>query len=247
MLDRRNIPWEDFTPKYKFHNAIADPPFGLKEGSKNHKSRNTPIKQKNGSILSAPDPIYIKSEWDNKIPSDLYFDQIKKYSRNQIIFGANYFPVISGVPSFKPPRRDKFDEFLNNFPSGYIIWDKCNGSNDFNDCEVIYTSYDFKSYVLPYMWNGMMQGKSIVHGRTMQGNKKLNQKRIHPTEKPILIYRYLIQMFSGPGEVNLDTHGGSESNTIAHHQEGVDLVILEKDTDIFKQASDRLKQYKIIV
>lgn len=82
--------------EYKRYDVgVVDPPYGIKESSKNHKSRNTPIKQKNGTLLKAPDNNYIKKTWDNEIPSDEYFSELKRITKNQIIWGANYFKALT--------------------------------------------------------------------------------------------------------------------------------------------------------
>lgn len=159
--------------------APVDPEYGIGESNKNHASRNTPIKQKNGAILRAPGPKYKQATWDNEPPSDIFFEELFRVSRNQIIWGANYFRQIVGTP-FKPPRRNDWPNFIDKHPTGWIIWDKVNGDNDFNDCELAWTSYDRPTYILPYMWNGMMQAVSIDKPYVQQGNKSLNERRIHP-------------------------------------------------------------------
>lgn len=225
----------EYSSKY-FPLAIVDPEYGIGESGK--KRTNFKVKQKNGTILKAPENIYVKKNWDNKPAGDEYFTELKRVSLNQIIFGANYFQSIMEVQ--KPPRRDKYADFLNKYPLGFIIWDKVNGDNDFSDCEVIYTSFNFPSFVLPYMWSGMMQGVSINRGTVMQGNKKLNEKRIHPTQKPIIIYKYLLLKFAKIGSKILDTHLGSGSIAIACNDLGYDLVACDNDFEIFTSAIKRL-------
>lgn len=224
--------------------AIVDPEYGIGESSKNHRSRNTPIQQKNGTILKAPDNTYQRKDWDKKPPPPEYFDLLKSKTRHQIIWGANYFESIVGQ-TFKPPRRPDFEKFLSDYPVGWILWDKCNGASDFNDCELAWTSFDRPSTIFRFMWAGMMQGKSITHGHIQQGNKKLNQKRIHPTEKPILLYKWLLTQYVYPGWSLLDTHGGSMSIAIACHDLNFDIDICEKDPDIFTQAKARFENHQL--
>lgn len=224
-----------------FDIAIIDPPYGIKEAKKNHKSRNTPVKQKDGSLLICPSSDYGNKDWDDRAPGQDFFKEVERVSMNQIIFGANYFESL--MPVHKPPRRNEFDEYLEKNPIGIIIWDKINGTNDFNDCEVIWTSMNFKSFVLPYMWNGMMQGISIAQGNVMQGNKKLNEKRLNPTQKPVIIYKYLIDKFCLDGFKILDTNLGSMSIAIAAHEYGMELTGCDNDPDGFKKGIKRVQQH----
>lgn len=228
-----------------FDVGIIDPEYGIGESGKNHKSRNTLVRQKGGQMRRCPSTNYARKDWDEKPASPEYFSELRRTTVHQIIFGANYFESIM-VPC-KSPRREQFDQFLIDNPVGFIIWDKCNGTSDFNDCEIIYTSFTFPSFVLKYMWAGMMQGRSISEGHIMQGDKSLNQKRIHPTEKPIILYKYLIQLainHIGKRRISvLDTHGGSFGNAIACYDMDVDLVICEKDKDYYDAGVKRTNAY----
>jgi site-specific DNA-methyltransferase (adenine-specific) len=229
-----------------FNLCLADPPYGIKESSKNHQGRNTPIKQKNGSILRAPAVDYGRFDWDHETPPTAFFEEIKRVSDIQLIFGANYFESIAGT-AFKSPRRPQFEEFIAGNPYHWIIWDKVNGTNDFNDCELIWCSHPIESYILPFMWNGMLQGKSITEGKIAQGNKKLQQKRIHPTEKPILLYQFLIgQMLnfipaSHKSLKIIDTHLGSGSSILGARRTGLDIDFTgyEKNSIILHKAETR--------
>lgn len=229
-------------PNKYFDIAIVDPEYGIGESSKNHKSRNTIVKQKRGQLLKCPNPNYKIKQWDNAPAGKEYFNELYRVSKHQIIFGANYFESIMSFPT-KPPRRNEYKEFLQNHSSGWIIWDKVNGSNDFNDCEVIFTSFPFKSFVFNYMWAGMMQGKSITEGTTVQGNKKLNEKRIHPTQKPAVIYKWLLEKFAKQGNKILDTHLGSGSIAIACHDYGFELTACELDKEYFDKAMERINNH----
>jgi site-specific DNA-methyltransferase (adenine-specific) len=89
------------------------------------------------------------------------------------------------------------------------------------------------------MWNGMCQG-SPEDGRKQQGNKSMNERRIHPTQKPVALYRWLLKNYAKPGQRILDTHLGSGSIAIACDIEGFDLVGCEIDADYIKAARHRL-------
>lgn len=225
-------------PDNYFDVGFVDPEYGIGESSKNHKSRNTPIKQKNGDVLKAPDPIYTKKNWDDKPATSIYGNELKRVCKDIIVFGANYFEWI-GQP-FKSPRRNEWEQFLKNHPKGWIIWDKVNGDSDFNDCELIYTSFDINSFIYSYMWAGMMQG-SNRNGKIMEGNKKLNEKRIHVTQKPIRLYEFLLNMLCESCMKILDTHGGSFNSAIAAHYFGCEFIGIELDKEYFEAAVNRLK------
>lgn len=237
------------TPNYKnraFNICLSDPPYGINESSKNHQGRNTPIKQKNGSILRAPAVDYGKYDWDRTTPPPAFFEEIKRISDIQLIFGANYFESIAGT-AFKSPRRPQFDDFIAQHPYHWILWDKVRGNTDFNDCELIWCSHPIQSYILPFMWNGMLQGKSITEGTKAQGNKKLQQKRIAVAEKPILVYQFLIgQMLNflpathKPLKI-IDTHIGSGSSILGADKTGLDIEFTgyEINTAILQKAETR--------
>lgn len=95
------------------------------------------------------------------------------------------------------------------------------------------------------MWNGMFQGKSISEGHIQQGNKSLNEKRIHPTQKPIILYDWLIKKYAKEGFKILDTHVGSGSSLIACEKAGLDYVGFEINKYYYDLASDRLQEYKM--
>ena len=154
------------------------------------------------------------------------FDELFRISKNQIIFGCNYFDY--------------------PFGSGRIVWDKCNGSSSFSDCELAYTSFHDSVRLFRYMWNGMIQGKSISEGHIQQGNKKLNEKRIHPTQKPVNLYRWLVQRYLKPGQLVLDTHVGSGSSLIAFEEYGLQYIGYEIDKNYYDLASLRVESTRKI-
>ncbi len=92
------------------------------------------------------------------------------------------------------------------------------------------------------MWAGFSQGKSLKEGRTQQGNKSLNEERIHPTHKPVLLYKWLLHNYAKPGDKILDTHLGSGSSAIAAHDMGFDFVGCEIDKDYYDAACKRFKE-----
>jgi len=211
-------------PDKYFDLAIVDPPYGIGESKSNFDSRNRPIKQKNGAYLNAPNNNYARKEWDSKKPDKEYFLELKRVSKHQIVWGVNYFNFGFGV--------------------GRIVWDKCNGSNEFSDAEIAYQSFTNSTRLLQYMWSGMFQGKSIKEGHIQQGNKKLNEKRIHPTQKPVKLYEWLLINYAKEGDKILDTHLGSGSIAIACHNLGFDLTACELDKEYFDAAIKRINEHK---
>lgn len=211
----------DFPDNY-FDIAIVDPPYGIKEhGGKN---RSKYVKQKNGSSIYVPDGGYKNFGWDNSPPEPEYFKQLFRVSKNQIIWGANYFdyPMAGGM----------------------IIWDKCNDGSDQSDAEIAFNSLTRRVDIFRYMWRGMFQGKSIIEGTIQQGNKKLNEKRIHPTQKPVNLYRWICHKYLQKGMKILDTHVGSASSLIAYEEYGLEYVGYEINKDYYDLAQKRLNEFR---
>lgn len=139
-----------------------------------------------------------------------------RVSKNQIIWGANHF--ISKIP---------YDS------SCWIVWDKENGENDFADCELAWTSFDTAVRRFSFRWAGMLQG-----------NMKDKEERIHPTQKPVSLYKWLLKNYAKEGDRILDTHGGSMSIAIACHDMRFDLDLCELDSEYFESGKKRLEQHK---
>ena len=183
--------------------AIIDPPYGIGEdGDKNH-SRGKLAKSK----------LYTPKQWDKEPPSIEYFNELKRVSKNQIIWGANHF--ISRIP---------YDS------SAWIVWDKQNGETDFADCELAWSSFGCAIRRFSFKWQGMLQG-----------NMKNKESRIHPTQKPVALYKWLLSRYAKQGDTILDTHGGSGSIVIACHDLGFPIIWVEKDADYYMDAVARYK------
>jgi len=159
---------------------------------------------------------YTPKNWDKDSPDIEYFNELFRVSKNQIIFGANHF--ISKIP-------------LDS--SCWIVWDKLNGNNDFADCELAWTSFNTSVRQFTYRWHGMLQG-----------DMKNKEIRIHPTQKPIKLYEWLLMRYAKEGNKILDTHLGSGSSAIAAHNLGVDFVGCEIDKEYFDKALNRFEKYK---
>ena len=160
-----------------------------------------------------------------EVPGEEYFLELERVSKHQIVFGCNYFDW--------------------HFPPGRIVWDKCNDTSCFSNCEIASCSLHDSVKIYRYMWCGMMQGKSVSEGRIAQGNKKLNEKRIHQTQKPVNLYRWLTQKYIQPGWNVLDTHVGSASSLIAFEEAGVRYVGFEKDLGMYQKSRKRLDDFRM--
>ena len=174
-----------------FDLAIVDPPYGI-----DINSSGTHFKEK-----------YKVKDWDKNTPSKEYFEELKRVSKNQIIWGGNYF-------------LDK----LGNCKC-YVIWDKkISEDMSFAMCEMAWTSFK--------------NGAKIYKTSAMQLN------RIHPTQKPIELYEWLLMRYAKEGDKILDTHLGSGSIGIACHNLGYDLTACELDKEYYNAAMERIERHK---
>jgi site-specific DNA-methyltransferase (adenine-specific) len=192
----------------QFDLAIVDPPYGIGEASGQETSRNQSKGRANTPIK------YIKKDWDKQKPTYEYWKELKRVSKNQIVWGGNYFV-----------------ENLTN-SSCWLVWDKDN-SGDFADSELAWTSFKTAVRNFKYRWNGMIQQ-----------NMKNKEVRIHPTQKPKALYEWLLINYAKNGDKILDTHLGSGSIAIACHDLGYDLTGIELDKDYYDAAVKRYNQHK---
>jgi site-specific DNA-methyltransferase (adenine-specific) len=190
-------------PDNYFDLAIVDPPYGIGESSNDNKSRSKLGKSKN----------YGNKNWDDNAPNQDYFNELKRVSKHQVIWGANHF--IENIP--------------NANSSCWIVWDKVNGENDFADCELAYCSQKTAVRKIEFRWHGMLQG-----------NMKEKEIRIHPTQKPIKLYEYCLTKYANEGDKILDTHLGSGSIAIACHDYGFELTACELDKEYYDKAIQRI-------
>jgi len=231
MIELHNIDCMEYMrtlPDKAFELAIVDPPYGIGEDGRKTKSREGFVLQKNGSKRFLPAKKYKDGGYDNKSPDQTYFDNLLRVSKRQIIWGENYM-------------------FFNqkNTSTGRIVWDKVNGQSDQSDCEIAWTNCIKSVRLFPYMWAGFKQGKSLSEPRTMNGNMKINEQRIHPNHKPVALYKWLLHKYAKPGDRILDTHLGSGSIAIACHDMGFDLVGCELDKDYYDAACKRIKNHQL--
>jgi site-specific DNA-methyltransferase (adenine-specific) len=187
--------------------AVVDPPYGI--GAP--KQAATPCQRKKGAnrLNQVAGKLKYRAlnqsncEWDNAIPTHEYFSQLQWITKNQIIWGGNYFPL--------PPSRC------------IICWDKVQPWENFSQIELAWTSFDMPAQLFRY------------DNRT--GNK------LHPTQKPVALYKWLLSKYAKTGDSILDTHGGSMSSVIAAHDMGFDITCIELDKDYFDAAVARIKRF----
>ena len=209
------------TPDGYFDLAIVDPPYGRGEdGGKNRTTVPNSANNTAGTIVKGT--MLPKKNWDKEPPPLEYFAELRRVSKHQIVWGVNYYP--------------------GEWRGGRIIWDKVNDGSDQSDAEIAYCSLIERVDMLRYMWRGMYQGRSTVNGTIQQGDKRLNEKKIHPTQKPVALYKWLLANYAKPGQRILDTHLGSGSIAIACHYFGAHLTAAEIDPDYFAAAIDRIKR-----
>ena len=189
-------------PDNHFDLAIVDPPYGIgADKAQNNGGEKFGYKK------------YKDSDWDSSIPSQKFFIELQRVSKNQIIFGGNYMT-----------------EFLK--PSmGWIIWDK--GQRDFSlaDGEMAWTSF-----------NKAMRIFEFSRASCIKSNNTAIEK-FHPTAKPFELYKWILDKYSKPGEKILDTHLGSGSIAIACHDYGFELTACELDSQYYEKAIQRIKNH----
>jgi site-specific DNA-methyltransferase (adenine-specific) len=201
-------------PDKAFDLAIVDPPYGIDEGNK-VLSRVRSVKQKNGSYTPMK-AIHAPKDWDKEQPSQEYFDQLFRVAKRHIIFGENYL---------------QFDQKKTS--SGRIVWNKVNGDSNFSDCELLWTNLFSSVRMFTYMWNGFCQAESLENPERQRGNKRLNEKRIHPSQKPTDFYFWALKNYAEPGWRILDTHLGSGRSRRAAYELGFYFEGYERDVDYF--------------
>jgi site-specific DNA-methyltransferase (adenine-specific) len=190
MMNRDCMEYMATLPDKAFDLAIVDPPYGIgMDGGKRGKAT------------------YIKKEWDSMPPPQEYFDELFRVSKNQIIWGGNYF---------------------NLPPSQWIVWDKLNGESFFADGELAWTSFSRPMKIFKHAYIGRYNPEPI---------------KIHPTQKPVALYKWLLSRYAKPGDRILDTHGGSGSICIACHDLGYDLTWMELDKDYYEAAVERYQNH----
>jgi len=189
----------------QFDLAIVDPPYGIDADKKNSVKK---LQSKKSAGLSRE---YGNQEWDSSIPSDDYFLVLKRVSKRQIVWGANFF----------------------NLQGGMLYWHKQVTMPTYSQGELAWLSWLNKIDFVDIAWHGMIQH-----------DMKNKEMRIHPTQKPVKLYEWLLMNYAKEGDKILDTHLGSGSIAIACHNLGYNLTGYEIDTEYYEAATKRLKQHQ---
>lgn len=187
-------------PDNYFDLAIVDPPYGIGiDGQKENKNNRNP---------KANRKHHEQKSWDNKIPTKEYFDELKRISKNQIIWGANYFV-----------------EHLSHGSKGWVFWFKGQEGLTMSDGKLAYSSFDKPTRMV-----------------TINRVELLKDGTIHPTQKPIKLYEWLLTNYAKQGDKILDTHLGSGSHAIACNNLGFELIACELDVDYYNASIERIKR-----
>lgn len=189
----------------QFDLAIVDPPYGIQINSAGW------IKAKKQK------KIHKQANWDDKPPTKKFFTELFRVSKNQIIWGGNYFDL--------PPTRC------------FLIWDKV-VRMDQADCELAWTSFSKSARIFRYAKGN----ESGFAPKSTDIDKQF--ANIHPTQKPVKLYEWLLMNYAKEGDTILDTHLGSGSITIACENLGFDLTGYEIDKEYFEAAKKRIEQHK---
>lgn len=191
-----------------FELAIVDPPYGIgfsdyQRGSMGEKVKNRYTK--NG-----------KKKWDDSVPNEEYFKELFRVSKNQIVWGGNYFPFIWSYGG-----------------KGFIYWHKGNPVPNFADGELAWTSFNKVAKQFNFRYYGNLEGNTS------------SSKKHHPTQKPIQLYNFLLDNYAKEGDKILDTHLGSGSIAIACYKRGFELTACELDEEYFNCSIKRIKENTI--
>lgn len=170
-------------PDKAFDLAVVDPPYGIGIS-------NNPVRQ-----------AHERKNWDKTIPDKEYFTELFRVSKNQIIWGGNYYDL--------PPTQN------------LIVWDKQQPE-------------DFSLAMCEFAWCSIQKPAKIFRYSVLTEKGK-----IHPTQKPVALYKWILSRYAKPGDKILDTHLGSGSSRIAAYDMGFDFVGCEIDKEYFDKQEER--------
>ena len=197
---------KEYPDKY-FDLAVVDPPYGINFGEFNRTNKTG-----NGERYKSNK--YKNSSWDDGIPCDEYFIELQRVSKNQIVWGANYFPYL----------------WVNGC-KGFIFWHKGNPVPNFADGELAWTSFNKVAKMVDYRYYGNLEGKTSA------------SDKIHPTQKPVALYDWVYANYATEGMKILDTHLGSGSSRIAANKAKLNFVGFEIDEEYFTKSEQRYADF----
>lgn len=198
---------KDVPDKY-FDLAVVDPVYG--DVTKGGYMTNT-----ESVARLAKATIYHNGIWNQTKTGREYFDELFRVSKNQVIWGGNYF-----------------SEEIRRNSQCWLVWDKENGDTKYADCELAWTSFNSAVRVFRFKWQGMLQG-DMAH----------KEGKIHPTQKPVALYTWIYNRYAKPGDKILDTHLGSGSSRIAAYDLGLDFTGYEIDKVYFDLQEERFRNH----
>lgn len=213
-------------PDKYFDLAIVDPPYGI--GASKQSQSSSKIKGRKNSIVKRS--TLNSKNWDNQIPSKEYFNELFRVSKEQIIWGGNYFPL----------------PLINS----WLIWNKLQVLETRSDGEMAWTSFKRPLKIVPLLQDGFKRGQNVGYNQPVIYNVPFSGKQtIHPTQKPVTLYKWILDKYAKEGDKILDTHLGSGSIAIACHDYGFDLTACELDKEYFDKAmlriDNHIKQLKL--
>ena len=189
-------------PDNHFDLGIVDPPYGIQKGNLTGFKKKTIQHEQSDKCM----------EWDN-VPGKEYFNELFRITKNQIIWGMQYFT-----------------DFLPSF-SQLVIWDKKTGSNFFADGEAAFCSIKGTLRIFNHQWCGAFK------------DSERKEKAIHVNQKPVALYKWLLTNYAKPGDKLFDSHSGSGSFRIAAYDMGFDLVSCELDSDYCRDNEARFQNH----
>jgi site-specific DNA-methyltransferase (adenine-specific) len=198
-----------------FDLAIVDPPYGIGADKAQNNAALSRIKAEGKSKAGRGWKLYHETDWDNETPTTEYWAELFRVSKSQIVWGGNYFT------EYLPPSM------------GWILWDK--GQRDFSlaDGELAWTSFNKALRIFE-----MSRGKALAKNNEQGG-------RFHPTQKPEMLYDWILKNYAKEGDLILDTHLGSGSSRIAAYKGGFNFVGFEIDQEYFNAQDKRFNDFKL--
>ena len=198
----------------QFSLAIVDPPYGIGADKAQNAAAAQREKANGKSKAGRGWKAYKETDWDNEIPSAEYWQELMRVSKNQIVWGGNYFT------EYLEPKM------------GWIVWNKMQRYFSLADGELAWTSFDKAMRIFD-----MSRGEAVAKNNKTGG-------RIHPTQKPVKLYEWILQNYASEGDLILDTYSGSLSIGIACHNMKFDLTAIELDAYYYEQAKQRLTNHQ---